>query len=342
MLAIEVSRHGGPDVLVPVERPTPVPAAGELLVRNRWIGINYVDTQHAAGTPYPVELPMVLGLEAAGTIAATGPDVDHTGPGTRIGDPVVHLGFGGRYAEFTAIPAQQALPIPDDIPLDIAASVTSMGTMAHVLTRVAMNVGPDDVIVVHAAAGGTGGAVVQLAAAAGAEVIAITSTPDKVKAALDLGAKHAFATRDTPDPVAAVMSLTGDLGASIVYDGTGPDTFDASLDMLARYGTLVLYGQASGPLKPFDPSRLSGLTEIGSKSGSLTVRWASGSHYLQAPDDRARAFTAVIQDVRAGHLNPRIVERIPLRHASRAHELLAGRTVTGKILLDVGTDTRVA
>src|SRR6266699_232749 len=288
MLAVEISRHGGPDVLVPVDRADPVPPRGEVLVCNRWVGVNYVDLQHREGRPYPVTLPLVPGTEAAGTIVAVGPGLD----AGLVGTPVVHFGhLAGVYAELTAVLLDYVVPLPPDTPLDVAAAVALSGTTAHVLTSAAHRVGPGDVVVVHAAAGATGGAVVQRAAAAGADVIAIASTAEKAAAATTLGAGHAIALRETPDPVAAVMSASGGQGADVVYDATGRDTFEASLAMLATRGTLVLYGQSSGPVRPFDPGRLSGITGDSGSAGSLTLRWVAASHYLSGPHERARALT---------------------------------------------------
>jgi len=146
--------------------------------------------------------------------------------------------------------------------------------------------------------------VVQLARAAGAEVIAITSTETKALAAIALGAQSAISLDEIPDPVGAVLTSTGGRGADVVYDAGGRDTFERSLDMLATRGTLVLYGQSSGPVEPFDPGRLSGITGAGRGAGSLTLRWVTASHYL-------------------------------LSQAAAAHAWLASRAVSGKILLEV-------
>jgi NADPH2:quinone reductase len=329
LFAIEISRHGGPEVLVGVERPDPVPAAGEVLIRNRWVGVNYVDLQHRQGHPYPVQLPLVPGTEAAGTVVAVGPGV---GSGL-VGRPVVHFGhLAGCYAELTAVPLAHVVPLPAEVGLDVAAAVTLSGTTAHVLTREASHPGAGDVVVVQAASGATGGAVLQLAAAAGAEVVAVTSTAEKATAALALGARHAVALAETPDPVAAVLAVTGERGADLVYDAGGQDTFQTSLDMLATRGMLVLYGQSSGPVAAFDPGRLSGITGTG-RAGSLSLRWVAAGHYLPTAADRARAAHAVFAEVRAGRLDPRIAGRFPLAQAGEAHVRLASRAVLGKLIL---------
>jgi NADPH2:quinone reductase len=330
MLAVEISRHGGPEELMLVERPDPVAAAGQVLVRNRWIGVNFVDLQHRAGQPYPVRLPLIPGTEAAGTVAEVGAGAD---PGL-AGVPAVHFGhLCGAYAEMTAVPAEFVVPLPAGVTLDAAAAIAMNGTTAYVLTSMACQLGPGDVVVVQAAAGATGGAVVQLAVAAGAEVIAITSSAAKARAAIALGARHGVALQQVTDPVAAVLSVTGGRGADVVYDAGGRDTFQMCLDMVATRGTLVLYGQSSGPVAPFDPGRLSGITGAGRGAGSLTLRWVAASHYLSSQRDRAAAVSAILDQVRAGRFSPRIAGRFPLRRASEAHARLASRTVLGKILL---------
>src|ERR687887_402341 len=165
MRAIEIARHGGSEELRAVERPEPAPAGDEVLVRNRWIGVNYVDVQHREGRPYPVELPLVPGIEAAGEVVAAGPDADPA----LVGRPVVHFGhLSGVYAELTAVGPAHIVALAPDVPLDVAAAVAMCGTTAHVLTREAARPGAGDAVVVQAAAGATGGAVVQPAPAAGA------------------------------------------------------------------------------------------------------------------------------------------------------------------------------
>ena len=330
VLAVQISRHGGPEELLLVQCPDPVAAAGQVVVRNRWIGVNYVDLQHRAGRPYPVRLPLIPGTEAAGSVVAVGAGAD---PGL-AGAPVVHFGhLCGVYAEMTAVPAAFVVPLAAGVALDAAAAVALNGTTAYVLTQMACRIGPGDVVVVQAAAGGTGGAVVQLAAAAGAEVIALASSVGKARAAIALGARHGFALEQVPDPVAAVLSVTGGRGADVVYDAGGRDTFEMSLDMLATRGTLVLYGQSSGPVAPFDPGRLSGITGAGRGAGSLTLRWVAASHYLARQQDRAAAVSAILGELAAGRFSPRIAGRFPLRRAPEAHARLASRTVLGKLLL---------
>jgi NADPH2:quinone reductase len=331
MLAIEVSAHGGPEALEPVERPDPRPGPGQVLVRNRWIGVNYVDLSHRRGTPYPVRLPLIPGTEATGHVAAVGSGVDTA----LIGRPVAHFGhIDGVYAQLTAVDRRFVVPLDDERDLEAVAAIAIAGTTAHVLARVAWPVSAGMTVAVHSAAGATGGAVVQMAATAGADVIAIASTPAKAKSALELGARHALAVAETPDLAAAVRELTGGRGVDVVYDAAGRDTFTSSLDMTATRGVLVCYGQSSGPPPLLDVSRLSGLTASGSGSGSLTVSFVSASHYLDTAADRSSALRAVLSDMRTGRLTPRITRRFPLRQAADAHRLLESRAVVGKLLLE--------
>jgi NADPH2:quinone reductase len=251
-----------------------------------------------------------------------------------LGRSVVHFGhLAGCYAELTAVPLDFVVPLDAATPLDTAAAVALAGTTAHVLVHQASRVRPGATVVVHAAAGSTGGALVQVAAAAGAEVIAIASTAAKAATARDLGARHTISAAGTPDLATAVLDLTGGSGATVVFDGGGGATFDASLDMLGTFGTLVLYGQTTGPVPAFDPGRLSGITGAGRGAGSLTLTWAAAGHYLAAPADRARVTRAVLAEVAAGRLSARIAGRYPLTAAADAHTALAGRGVVGKLLL---------
>ena len=248
-----------------VERPDPVAAAGQVVVRNRWIGVNYVDLQHRAGHPYPVRLPLIPGTEAAGTVVAVGAGADPA----LAGAPVVHFGhLCGVYAEMTAVPAEFVVPLAAGVPLDAAAAVAMNGTTAYVLTSMACRIGPGDVVVVQADAGATGGAVVQLAAASGRRGDRAHLLGRQGPGGHRPGGPPWLAVQQVPDPVAAVLSVTGGRGADVVYDAGGRDTFEMSLDMLATRGTLVLYGQSSGPVAPFEPGRLSGSSGAGRGAGS--------------------------------------------------------------------------
>lgn len=325
--AVVVTEHGGPEVLTWKTIPDPIVDAGEVLVRNLAIGVNFVDVQHRRGSPYPVELPLVPGTEAAGVIEKVGPGVDPR----LVGRMVVHFGhLDGVYAELTSVSTHSVAVIPETVSAEVAAAVAIAGTTAHVLTRIAADVRPGQTVLVHAAAGSTGAAIVQLATAAGATVIAAASDEERARAAMALGAKHALAA-DALLPL-RVQELTSGRGVDYVFDANGGPTFDASLAALALRGTLVLFGQSGGPVALFDPARLSGLTQPGG-AGSLTLRWVAASHYLDSTSARSAAFAAVMDDVTAGRLLPRIHHRIPLSEAADAHRLLESRGAGGKIIL---------
>ncbi len=331
MVSVGIRRHGGPEALEVLTGPVPKPGPGEVLVRNHWIGVNYVDLQHRAGRPYPVTLPLVPGTEAAGVVEAVGRDVD----ASLVGARVVHAGhLAGCYAEFTAVRREHLTPVPPDVGLDIAAALTLAGTTAHVLTRTAVTAA-GRTVVVHAAAGSTGGAVVQLAHADGARVIGVVSTQDKARVARELGADDVVVADGTP-LAQAVRALTEGRGVDLVYDATGRDTFEASLQMLATGATLVVYGATSGPPAPVDIGRLSGLTADSVGTGSLGIRWVASGHYLEGAR-REAVTSAVLRDIASGRLTPRIAARLPLEAAVDAHRLLAGRSVLGKVLLHTST-----
>ncbi|MEP7332134.1 MAG: zinc-binding dehydrogenase [Terracoccus sp.] len=331
MQAVEIRRHGGPEVLDVGDRPVPRPGAGEALVRNAFIGLNFVDLHHRAGTAYPVELPLVPGTEATGVVVAVGEGVS----ANLLGRKVVHLGhLSGTYAEQTAVNLRHLVPLRDDALLDQVAAVGLAGTTAHVLVRVVADV-QARIVVVYAAAGGTGGAVVQLALAEGACVIAVASTPERARVASRLGAHATIAVSDVDGfggLADRLRMLTGGRGADYVFDATGADTYAASLRMLAPGGTLVVYGAATGHPAPFSVSDLSGLTGVPGLSGSLGVRWVSAGDYLTG-GIREQAVTAVLADLDAGRLSPRIAAVMPLAEATRAHSLMAARSFTGKVLL---------
>jgi NADPH:quinone reductase len=325
--AVEVQAHGGPEALTLVEREDPVPGRDEVLIRNAYIGVNYVDLQHTAGRPYPTRVPFVPGTEAAGTVVTGAPALP-------AGRRVVHFGhMAGGYAELTAVPRDFVVPVPDGMALDTAAAVALTGTTAHVLTRLATRVEPGHTVVVRAAAGATGWAVSALAAAAGARVIAAVSTPAKQQDAASAG-PAAVVTGRGHELVAAVRAATDGRGADIVYDAGGEATLDTSLRLLADFGTLVLYGQSSGTGGHLDVGRLSGINSP-DDAASTTVKWVASGHYLAAGPARAAAAAAVFADVAAGVLHPRIAARYPLAEAASAHRRLADRAHVGKLLLTI-------
>lgn len=327
MRAVVVREHGGADTLRVTDEPEPVPGEGEVLVRNRAIGVNYVDVQHRNGSPYPVDLPLIPGTEASGVVVAVGPGVGED----LVGRRVVHFGhLAGVYAELTAVPLRYVVTLDDDADLDLIAASALAGTTAFVLTQRAVKLGPEHSVMVRAASGATGSAVIQFAVAAGATVFGVASTAARAATSLALGAADAFSEDDAL--LESLRAANGGRGVDFVYDANGGPTFLSSLEALATGGTLVLYGQSGGPVAPFDPAILSGLaTPVG--GGSLAVRWVAASHFLATGDDRQAAMRAVVAHLAAGTYTPRIGHRMPLEAAAEAHLLLEQRRANGKIIL---------
>ncbi|GIH14581.1 quinone oxidoreductase family protein [Rugosimonospora africana] len=318
MKAIEVNSHGGAEVLALAELADPVPGAGQLLVRLAACGVNYIDTYHRRGL-YPRPLPFVPGTEGAGEVVAAGAGVDPAIVGRRVAS----ADLAGAYAEFSLVNADRAVPLPDDLGDELGAAAMLQGMTAHYLVHDSYRVQPGDSVLVHAAAGGMGLLLTQYATALGARVIATASTPEKAELARTAGAAEVLGYDGFAD---AVRDLTGGEGVAAVYDGVGRSTFDGSLASLRRRGILVLYGQSSGPVPPFDPARLAA-------AGSLSLTRPTLTHFVVTADELNRRAGDVLRRVADGSLSLRIGARYPLAEARRAHEDLENRRTTGKLLL---------
>ncbi|MEV0762454.1 quinone oxidoreductase [Nocardia sp. NPDC050435] len=319
MRAIQVSEHGGPDVLRPVDAPDPAIAPDQLLVDTQAIGINFIDTYFRTGM-YPAAVPYVPGSEGTGVVAAIGADVTDF----QVGDRVAWCAAPGSYAEKVAVNAAIAVPVPDGVAAPVAASALLQGMTAHYLVESVYKPEPGETVLVHAGAGGVGLILTQLAAARGIRVITTVSSDAKEELSREAGAAEVLRYAD--DLAEQVRKLTDGVGVAAVYDGVGKDTFEASLSSLRVRGTLALFGAASGPVPPFDLQRLNGL-------GSLVVtRPKLGDFTRDREELRWRAgdiFTAIAD----GTLNIRVGATYPLAEAERAHRDLEGRKTTGSIVL---------
>jgi NADPH2:quinone reductase len=330
MKAMVVSRHGPPDALTLAELPIPEPGPQDVLVRNRIIGVNFVDTQHRAGLYWPILLPLVPGVEAAGTVAAVGREVTDF----QVGDRVASAGYmGGIYAEYYLIPQGRLIPVPAALTLEQAAACLMQGTTARVLTHDVHPVTAGDVVLVYAAAGGVGLFLVQMAKRAGATVIGTTSSEEKAVVARRAGADHVLLYSET-GLEDAIMRLTGGQGVRVIFDGVGGVLVEASLPLLRARGHLVEYGQSGGRPMPLDISRLSGITGSHNR-GSLTLTWASASDYLATTWELRDCARAVFDAVLSGDLRIHIAHTYPLEDAAQAHLALESRAVSGKLLLMV-------
>lgn len=321
MLAIQIDRTGGPDVLEAKTIPDPEPGPGQIRIRNGATGLNFVETYQRSGL-YPMTLPKVLGQEAAGTVDAVGAGVTRFHVGDRAG---YVSGSSGAYAELSVIDQGKAVKLPSFVSDEQAAAVLLKGLTAEMLVRRAYHLAPGQTALVHAAAGGVGQLLVQWAKAIGATVIATAGSAAKLKIAGDRGADHlvSYAEAGWADKVRA---LTGGQGVQVVYDGVGKDTFDGSLKSLAKRGFLVLYGGASGPVPPVDPLALM-------RGGSLYLTRPTLFDYAADTAELDAAAEALFALMRDGKLKVTVGQRFALKDAADAHRALEARQTTGSTLL---------
>jgi NADPH2:quinone reductase len=320
MKAVRVHEPGGPEKMRLEELPEPQPGSGQVRVRIGAAGVNFIDIYQRSGQ-YKVGLPYALGLEGAGVVEALGPGVE----GLAVGDRVAWNGVSGSYATEALVPADKAVPLPQKLGFEEGAAAMLQGMTAHYLAYTTCPLMPGDRCLVHAAAGGVGLLLCQMAKACGAEVFGTVSTEEKAALAREAGADHLILyTRQ--DFEAEVRRLTGGQGVDVVYDSVGRDTFDKSLGCLRPRGMMVLYGQSSGPVPPFD-------CQVLNAKGSLFLTRPSLFHYVATRQELVERSGAVFGWIAEGRLRLRIGGRFPLAEAARAHEELASRRTTGKLLL---------
>ena len=319
--AIRIHSHGGPEVLHWEEVPTPEPGPGEALVRHAAIGVNYIDVYFRTGLYKAPSLPITIGMEAAGTVAAVGPGVSEVAVGDRV---VYASGPVGAYATERVIAADRLVKLPDAIDFPTAAAMTLQGLTAQYLLRRTYPVKSGDTILVHAAAGGVGLIMCQWAKHLGATVIGVVSTPEKADLARAHGAAHVVVGHERlPDEV---KRITGGAMVPAVYDSVGKDTFYASLDCLAPLGMMISFGNASGPIAPFDIGLLS-------LKGSLFLTRPGLATYTAKRADLERSARELFEVVMNGAVKIRVNQTFPLREAAAAHAALEGRKTTGSTVL---------
>ena len=320
MKAIRVSEFGGPEVLEFTEVPDPAAGDQEILVEIAAAGLNYIDTYQRKGV-YGIKAPYVPGLEGAGVVREVGSGVS----GFSVGDRVAWSGNLGSYAPLIAVPAKKVVLVPDGVELKSASQTMLQGLTAHYLMTSVFAVGPGHTAVVHAAAGGVGLLLTQLIKAKGGTVIGTVSTEAKEKAARAAGADLVI-RYDQEDFMPIVRDYTKGLGADVVYDGVGASTFDQSLASLKIRGTMALFGQASGPVKSFDPQILNTL-------GSLVLTRPSLAHFTQTPEELQWRADEVFGAIMSGSVTLTLSGEYPLRDAHQAHADLEARKTSGKVLL---------
>lgn len=288
-------------------------------MRTDAIGINFIDTYFRTGQ-YPVEVPYVPGTEGTGTVVAVGDEVADFSVGQRVSWSAAP----GSYAELVCVPADVAVPVPDGVPAEQAASALLQGMTAHYLLESTYPAQPGDTVLVHAGAGGVGLILTQLASAKGVRVITTVSSDEKEE--LSRGAGAAEVLRYGDDLAERVRALTGGEGVAAVYDGVGASTFEASLASLRIRGTLALFGAASGPVPPFDLQRLN-------PAGSLFVTRPTLAHHTRTREELLWRSGDVFAAIADGTLTIRVGATYPLAEAARAHTDLESRRTTGSIVL---------
>ena len=320
MKAIRVHAPGGPDALRYEDVPRPTPGPGQVLVKIEAAGVNFIDVYQRTGL-YKVPLPFTLGQEAAGSVAAVGPGVNEP----KVGDRVAYTSILGAYAEYAVVPAERVVVLPDGVSTKQGAAAMLQGMTAHYLATSTYPLESGNACLVHAAAGGVGLLLCQVAKLRGARVLGTVSTREKAALARAAGAAEVILYTEQ-DFEAEVKRLTNGAGLQVIYDSVGKTTFEKGLSCLAPRGMMVLFGQSSGPVGPFDPQVLS-------QKGSLFLTRPTLAHYiLTRPELVARA-GEVLGWIKSGKLKLRIDREVPLAQVAEAHRLLEGRKTTGKVLL---------
>jgi NADPH2:quinone reductase len=320
MKAIRVPTTGGPEVLRLEELAVPKAQPGQAVVKLEAIGVNFIDIYFRIGL-YASPLPFTPGQEGAGTVTAVGEGVTQV----QTGDRVAYTGVQGSYAEYQAVPADRLIKLPKEVSTRDGAAALLQGMTAHYLVTSTFPLKQGDRCLVHAAAGGVGLLLCQLGKLKGASVIGTVSTEEKAALAKGAGADHVIRYTEQ-DFESEVKRITGGKGVDVVYDGVGKTTFDKSLNCLRKRGMMVLFGQSSGPVPPFD------LRELNAR-GSLFVTRPTLAHHIADRAELEQRSSDVCAWIREGKLKLRIGATFPLAQAAEAHKALEGRKTTGKVLL---------
>jgi NADPH:quinone reductase len=320
MHSIRVHEPGGPAALLWEEAPDPQLESGQILVSVVAAGVNYIDTYHRRGI-YPLRTPFTPGLEGSGVVAAVGDGVS----GFQTGDRVAWADQIGSYAELVAVSADRAIKISEDFSLLDAAAMMLQGITAHYLSHSTFHIQSGHRCLIHAGAGGVGRLLIQMARRAGAEVFTTVSTAEKAQLASEAGATHVIDYTKT-DFVEAVEQVAGDRSLDVVYDGVGIATFEKGLTLLKPRGLMVLYGQSSGVVPPFDLGALARL-------GSLFVTRPTMGSYIADRSALEHRVNALLAMIGSGEIGLNIDRTVPLDRAADAHRALEGRETSGKVLL---------
>lgn len=320
MQAVRVHQYGGLEELKYEEVPTPEPSEGEARVKIEAVGVNFIDVYHRLGW-YKSSLPLTLGQEAAGTVDAVGSNVTDVKPGDRVAYATVQ----GSYAEYSIVPSWRLVPVHEGVDFQQAAATMIQGMTAHYLTFSTYPIKEGETALVHAAGGGTGQLLVQIVKRRGARVIGTVSSVEKAVLAREAGADEVINYAQT-DFEAEVKRLTNNAGVDVVYDSVGKDTFDRSLNCIRKRGYMVLFGQSSGQVPPFDPQTLNA-------KGSLFLTRPTLGHYTVDRTELLRRVNDLFNWIAAGELKVRVDKTFPLAESAEAHRYLEDRQSKGKVLL---------
>ena len=326
MRAVGIKAFGGPEALEMLTVAVPEPGPGEALVKVAFAGINFVDVymrkgDYAKTQRHSGELPMVLGREGAGELVKVGSGVTGVKPGDRVAWCITQ----GAYAEFAVVPAWRLVPVPADIPLDIACALQLQGATAHYLATNTFPIQAGDSVLVHSGAGGVGQLLIQIAKAQGATVIATVGTDAKAAIAKRCGADHVIVYAKE-DFLARVMEITAKKGCNAVYDAVGRDTIAQSIAACRRRGVVALYGGASGAVETVSPQALA-------EAGSIFFTRPHLADYMQDAAEVRQRSTDLLGAWTSGALKVNIDRVWPLDGARDAHLTIEGRQTTGKLLL---------
>jgi len=321
--AVVLEQPGGPENLKWKDSYVAAPGKGEVLLQQKAVGLNYIDVLHRKGV-YPLPYPAIIGMEAAGVVEVLGPDC---GPDLKVGDRVGYgLGPVGAYAQYRTIAAEKVVKLPDAVSVELAAAVMLKGLTAHYLVSRVFMVNKNHTILVHAAAGGVGLLICQFAKVLGARVIGTVGSEEKAALAKANGCDFPLLYK-SEDVAKRVKEITEGKGVHAVYDGIGKDTYTLSLDCLMRFGILISYGQASGPLPPIDPGELA-------RRGSLFFVSPTLMDYKGETQEYRLSLNEIFQGMEGGLIRVNVGQSYYLYDAVSAHrDLEAGKTSGSTILV---------
>lgn len=321
MKAVCIHQTGGPDVLIPENMSLGTPGAGEILVRNRAVGVNFTDIYSRRGVFPPASFPFVPGKEAAGEVIEVGAGVTDFKPGDRI----AYVETLGAYAEMSIVPEHFVVHLPESVNYVTAAAAMLKGLTAHFLSHRTFRVKPGQTVMIHAVAGGVGTILSQWVKHLGATVIGTVGSAEKVDIARRNGCDHVI-NYNEEDFVERVKNITGGKGCDVVYDGVGKATFPGSLDCLRPFGFFVSYGMASGAIPPFD-------IRILAEKGSLYATWPGLTQYLNEREDVIAMSRALFEVIASGGVKIEPPLELPLESAEEAHRQLESRSATRTMVL---------